>query len=374
MMRSCVSVLAVIISFALSQINCGDKLERPTASGGGETELGDTLYIPLSPAWDEGNGYSFSSPQDVFVGLDTYIYVADTGNDRIVRLDAGGTVHAMYNGVPHPTQISQDELMRLIVVNDTRDVYKIDVGANGDGVPVICYDASTRKDSAFADASEIFTGVADYPSNDKAYLLSVSSELTSSGKVIMMQGKGMGDFQDQIMDSIIVSYDESDTLHNPIVEYGLGAGFAAHPNALFSFSDGESVYLLMTQDSSTFKTQLLTVKKVQGGTYNFVSAFDPSSNPDIYGLNFFSLPEDACADIPGNIYVVDSSPSADHGAHKFSASGELMESFGPPGSEADQLNNPMGIAYDDNGDRRIVYIADTGNNRIVRYKLNTDLE
>ncbi|MBD3232696.1 MAG: hypothetical protein GF315_03120 [candidate division Zixibacteria bacterium] len=374
MRRISVSIFIVIVSFSLIQPSCGEKPERPTASGGGETELGDTLYIPLSPAWDAGNGFDFSSPQDVLVGLDTYIYVADTGNDRIVRLDAGGTIHAVYNGIPHPTQISQDELMRLIVVNDTRDVYKIDVGPNGDRVPIICYDASTRKDSAFVDASEVFTGVADYPSIDKAYLLSVSSELTSSGKVIMMQGKGMGDFQDQIMDSIIVSYDESDTLHNPIVEYGLGAGFAAHPNALFSFVDEESVYLLMTQDSSTFKTQLLTIKKVQGGTYNFVSALDPTSNPDIYGLNLFGLPEDACADIPGNIYVVDSSPSADYGAYKFNASGELMESFGPPGSDADQLSNPMGIAYDDNGDRRIVYIADTGNNRIVRYRLNTDLE
>jgi hypothetical protein len=38
------------------------------------------------------------------------------------------------------------------------------------------------------------------------------------------------------------------------------------------------------------------------------------------------------------------------------------------------MRAPGGITYDIYGDRRTVYIADTGNNRILRYKLSTDLE
>ncbi|HBZ00161.1 MAG TPA: hypothetical protein DEO84_02465 [candidate division Zixibacteria bacterium] len=41
---------------------------------------------------------------------------------------------------------------------------------------------------------------------------------------------------------------------------------------------------------------------------------------------------------------------------------------------ATQMLYPSGITYDIYGDRRTVFIADTGNNRILRYKLSTDLE
>jgi len=45
-------------------------------------------------------------------------------------------------------------------------------------------------------------------------------------------------------------------------------------------------------------------------------------------------------------------------------------SFGGSGDGALQFNNPQGVAYFD----RIVYVADTGNNRISRFRLNTDFE
>ncbi|MFM8493662.1 MAG: hypothetical protein ACKOA7_08000, partial [Bacteroidota bacterium] len=35
-----------------------------------------------------------------------------------------------------------------------------------------------------------------------------------------------------------------------------------------------------------------------------------------------------------------------------------------------QFRSPNGVAYF----RRVVYVADTGNGRIMRYKLSTDLE
>jgi len=45
-------------------------------------------------------------------------------------------------------------------------------------------------------------------------------------------------------------------------------------------------------------------------------------------------------------------------------------SFGGLGEGPMQFNNPNGVAYY----RRIVYVADTGNNRISRFRLNTDFE
>ena len=48
----------------------------------------------------------------------------------------------------------------------------------------------------------------------------------------------------------------------------------------------------------------------------------------------------------------------------------IRASFGGSGSGPLQFNNPQGVAYFE----RIVYVADTGNNRVSRFRLNTDFE
>jgi hypothetical protein len=48
----------------------------------------------------------------------------------------------------------------------------------------------------------------------------------------------------------------------------------------------------------------------------------------------------------------------------------VIASFGGRGTGPREFNNPSGVAYF----RRVVYVADKGNNRIARYKLNTDFE
>jgi hypothetical protein len=48
----------------------------------------------------------------------------------------------------------------------------------------------------------------------------------------------------------------------------------------------------------------------------------------------------------------------------------VRASFGGTGGGPLQFDDPQGVAYYD----RIVYVADTGNNRISRYRLNTDFE
>jgi hypothetical protein len=56
--------------------------------------------------------------------------------------------------------------------------------------------------------------------------------------------------------------------------------------------------------------------------------------------------------------------------YKFNNAGRmLVESFGSYGSGDKQFNSPMGVAHFS----KVLYIADTQNNRIVRYKLSTDI-
>ena len=48
----------------------------------------------------------------------------------------------------------------------------------------------------------------------------------------------------------------------------------------------------------------------------------------------------------------------------------VIVSFGGFGDGARQFKNPDGVGYFN----KIVYVADTGNNRISRFRLNTDFE
>ena len=43
---------------------------------------GDTLFVQLNPVWE-----GYNKPQDIMVGREPFIYVADTENDRIVMLN-----------------------------------------------------------------------------------------------------------------------------------------------------------------------------------------------------------------------------------------------------------------------------------------------
>ena len=78
--------------------------------------------------------------------------------------------------------------------------------------------------------------------------------------------------------------------------------------------------------------------------------------------NFFESPEGATVDKSGNIYVADAVADS---IYKFNERGDLLIAFG--GME--QFKEPHAVAFFD----KTLYVADTGNNRILRFILSTDL-
>ena len=100
------------------------------------------------------------------------------------------------------------------------------------------------------------------------------------------------------------------------------------------------------------------------GSYN--PKYLPETNADIVRIQL-GTPQKSAVDDNNNVYVID---SARDSLYKFNNLGALRsESFGGTGSGENQFSNPFGVAVFN----RVVYIADTGNGRIVRYKLSTDL-
>jgi DNA-binding beta-propeller fold protein YncE len=133
--------------------------------------------------------------------------------------------------------------------------------------------------------------------------------------------------------------------------------------ATFTYNNRDLIY-----------TQNLTeeVFKVQWAIYDYeegiyLPKFTPESNVDLLRNGLFASPEDVTVDNSGNIYVVDSFKDS---LYKFSSLGKLKsESFGGTGSSITQFSRPSGVVFFD----KTLYICDTGNNRILRFILSTDI-
>lgn len=111
MKKICYVILFLLLIFSA----CGKRIKLPTNLPPANAGTTDTTYVPISPAWTEAGGIPFNHPQDVHVGFDGYIYIADTGNDRIVKFDQAGNFVAQYEGVKNPRSVSEDPLLRLLV-------------------------------------------------------------------------------------------------------------------------------------------------------------------------------------------------------------------------------------------------------------------
>lgn len=367
-----ISTLFVILS------TCGEKIDLPTEAPF-QGDLGDTLYLQLNPPWDAESGYEFDNPQAVYFGKDTYLYVADTGNDRILQMDAAGTIHDIIS-IENPISISQDELMRLLVVTGTQKIYKIDMGPGGDHHPYIAYDYAAitdplAKDHALLNTDDVFVSVTDFLDNIKTYLVAVKSgdSTGGNGRVLWFWGSVNPDSSDSLFDPVFTNA-ASDTLFNPIVETGNGITTINYPNHIFMYALGTSVHLIVCQDSGSYPIHdMVYEKQVWDNHWVFNYSHYPGEG-DILNSDLYDMPKGATIDAEGNIFMVDGGQNRTCGGMKFSRTGMLLNTFCEPDSVDNVFIRPSSITYDLYGNRKTVFIADAGKNAILRFKLSTDLE
>ena len=357
MTRKYIWVLCLLIIFS----NCGRKIKLPTnlpELGGGTF---DTTYVPITPIWTEAGGIPFNQPQDIHIGFDGYIYIADTDNDRIVKLDQSGEFIDQYYGAENPTSISQDRLFRLLATGDSiiykkgtqeqnfvsiyiaPDVYDtipfviIDTVETDTGIIIVPIDTFRVDTSA-----TIYEGIAPNPLPFSGYAEYYACDFTRSEITRFL-------------------FYEPSTIYNlgPAIPTGYTLGKTAYPVGIFTYLTQTGFNLIFCQALYYYSVQLL-----DGEDFSPIIPWTDSS--DIYLQDTFDKPEDVVADEFGNMFVVDSEKNA---VLKFSKNGDLILSFGTEGTGEKQFQNPKGIAYAN----KIVYVADTGNNRILRFKLSTDI-
>lgn len=349
-----------LIAAALLIAGCTDKFDLGELPLDVEIPdiIGDTSYVQIGRAWTD-----FDQPRDVIVGFDQLIYVADTGNDRIVMLDLGGTVQGISQTIPDPVAIAQDRRLNILVAasHDTTvngqdyrvaAIYKIDLFAADHNIEEAPVKRVYTESPAHARIE--FTGIAALYDN-RYYVTRRGPNNTSPVNP----------------DNAVLWFSKDDQLlpreqWPNLLPTGTGLRALSQPSAIATFPNRQTtefVFASIAEDSQ-FKVQWIAFTII-GDAFRWDSFLNPQrdAGADLLQSGRFTQPEGLVVDNDGNIFVVDTAVDS---VYRFNNRGIERHSFGG----SDTFYEPNGVAIDPN---KTVYIADTGNNRIVRFRLSTDL-
>ena len=402
----------------------------------GETDptlVDDVGYVPLNPAYAQGVGGPFQNPVDVYVGYDEFVYVAD---DRGVHvLDLAGRPQFLLSEVDGQplrdvTAIHQDRRLDLYVAArrdttvagadcpsaggaeacDLAIVYR--VRGLTTGAPRVVdriwhpFDDGSRRLTRFEPPAVYSTGASDedVEFTGVATLADNTLYLTRRGPV-NNNATGRPSQAFSPFNAFLIYTAEGDYVQfvralTPDRPSLLSAYFPSDvatfvgPPQRATASDSEDFLLALApppdQPDATFGVlSVQVVETTDGIEYRVDSGrLAASGNPDagdgaLFEDGQFRQPTSLAVapDQTGYLFVLD---AAKDSLFVFNQNGiegvapppgagstrPIRVSFGGTGGGPLQFSDPQGVAYFD----RIVYVADTGNNRVSRFQLNTDLE
>ena len=355
-------------------------------------------YVPILPIWKD-----FNAPVDVYVGYDEMVYVCDQNGVHII--DQKGDEQRLIN-IQGATDVVQDRrLFTYILGKITKNVngqnyqlaavFKI-ANASGAGTPIFVdtlihpFNDASRNTTNFRgvlDEQVAFTGIGTLHNNE-IYLARTGP--TNQQSAVARPDNTILFYDENLANTgSAVSLNSSSSSLKSMLNISALTTFAAPPQSAFGINASPDFLMLQTAPQAEYK--VLWIKQ----TYSADLGYDYTENAGL--LNYdtskasgflyqsfrFGQPADICVapDETGYIFVVDAqkdslfqftnkgfegvNPPANSGIKK-----QIIASFGGRGAGVFQLNQPSGVAYF----KRVVYIADKGNNRIIRYKLSTDLE
>ena len=393
----------------------------------------DVGYVPLNPFYEQGFGGAFDRPTDVYVGYDEFIYVSDARGLHV--LDLAGRPRFLLDEVAGQplrdiTAVVQDRRLDVYVAA-RRDTTVAGADCPSGGIPEQCdlavvyrirgltvgnprvedilwhpFDDGSRRLTRFelpdtyangtSDEDAVFTGVAPLadnrvyitrrgPVNDAA---SGRPSQTFSPFNAFMVFTAEGDYVQYVRalspdrPSLLSAFYPSDVL--TFLGPPQRAGVALNEDFLIAQAPPPGV------ETPTYGVVSVRVVETTDGTEFRVDSerLGIASNPDagdgaLFEADQFEQPTSLgyAADQTGYLFVLDAGKDSLFVFNQAGIEGvapppgaesslPVRVSFGGSGGGPLQFSDPQGVAYYN----RIVYVADTGNNRISRFRLNTDFE
>jgi hypothetical protein len=371
--------------------------------------LAEVEYVPLFPFFTRGgDGAPLQAPQDVYVGYDAFIYVVDTRGLHV--LDLAGRPAAF---VPIPgggTSVIQDRRLDLYVTA-RRDTT---VAGRSWNLPVVLhysgistgrpqlvdliwhpFDDDSRRfnrpDPIPTDEEVSFNGVAVLP--DNSIYVARSGPVNSLTSVILPHNTVLEFTPEGVNTQALVALSPTEPSLRSAVN-PVDVMTSVHPPQRQTFPATKDLVVAQAPvpGQGPMRFAVLSIRAVvtpdgivyRPDTERIQAAGDPTRGSGFLYEEFkFERPSDLAlaADATNYSFVLDAGKDSlfvftargvEGVAPPPGASGTLPVpvSFGGTGDGALQFRDPQGVAYFN----RIVYVADTGNDRISRFRLNTDFE
>ncbi len=405
-------LLAVLVAGCDSLFGSKDDATTDEIFDAGRAEpslINEVEYVPLFPFFTQGAAGAFTAPKDVYVGYDELLYVADEAGVHI--MDLSGRTAELISIPGGATSVIQDRRMHLYVTA-RRDtvlagqswnlpvVYRFDGISSGS--PRIAdiiwhpFDDDSRRfnrpDPVATDQDVEFTSVGVLPDNN--VYISRTGPVNEAGSILFPHNIILEFRPDGTPRQALVSLSPTSPSLRSSVFPSTVTTFVHPPQRAFF---GEDRHFLVGQTpgpsgTAALRFTALSIRVVdtpngtefQPDAQKLQITFNPEAGDSfLYDEFKFDRVGDITVAMDGTnfIFVVDAGSDS---LHVFTGQGvegvsppagssstqPVNVSFGGSGDGSGQFNGPLGVAYFE----RIVYVADTGNNRISRFRLNTDFE
>jgi hypothetical protein len=386
-------VLLAFIQLACDQQKMPLPVPRTTADTFGAN---DTSYVELYPAWDQTVvGTPLVAPSDLTMGPDGIIYLANEGADQVLALTKAGQIVPApgLTGIPHPRGLAIDSKLNLLIVNGHHQIfcwnqYLHFVPIDSVAQTGVYYDQAKRDTvhltflqlQAWAASGRTLPSLqyflfeknealADYARGVTTFFQHDNQAVTFNGVTAGKFGSGLIYATDSQLDKIIqlqavpdlaikisrrqILFHYRGIYVKEVASYGSGSGTVDDPWAITTDTE-ENIYF--TQLGGNFRTQKLTA-----------NTFTPRYvlyQHEIMDLGRFTAPYDLSLDDAGAIFVLDTGAGY---VYKFGnagvRAGQLL-SMGRKGLAVTTFKDARGLFARD----RIVYVVETGANRIRRFQ------
>ncbi len=367
----------------------------------------EVAYVPIQPVLDE-----FVKPSQVLAGFDELIYVVDQGTSEIISFDVSGKELGRI-AVPGLYSIAMDRSFDLLAIGtfDTTFnevpltlscIYRINQ-KNGIAYglqyakinPAIIYPLYNKRLSATVSDQEVrFLNIACL--GDNTYYVTKQGP-NKPTNTFNCTGSDNDDAVLQVRPDLETG--EPDKFVSPIAvttQSGTNNCYWTYPQSITSLvqppqapditSSRDFLFTSIDPDLS-IKVQYIEYLEDQDGVQYLQKQLpvDDTSKADgfLYEARKFKRPMGVtiAGDRTNYIFVVDAESDS---LYQFNGEGfeganpppfstskkQINASFGGTGIGLTQFNNPTSVAYYDN----IVYVADQGNRRVLRFKLTTDFD
>ncbi len=320
----------------------------------------DTAYVELTPGFS-----GFTRPEDIIIGSDQLLYVADTYGDesgRIVMMNRAGQILSTKKML-RPIAIAQDSRLDLLVGGMV-------VAPNGDSVGAVfrihLVEVQHQLDQARVDTiwrelarpARRFPGITVF--GDNTYLL-------------VRDGPDNSSFIDP--DALVLQFDKNDRFITPVASLttrsGSGITDIFRPTAIASFT-GSRDFIIAQQQSFVSYGALWMIYQNTPEFEGWLPRFDPARTAD-RGVDFirpnrYSNPSAVAIDrTRRDVFVADADLDS---VFKFNSRGTFkIESFGRVKSGGSMLR-PTGLAYFE----RVLYVLDGDRGEVLRFRLTTDVQ